>query len=61
MALNVGLTALAIAAKNILGDLRQTCQAVKERVDQAIREFDEALWDQAREVILGTVANTSAI
>lgn len=44
------------SAKALFGELGQDYRQVKERLDISIREFDQALWDQAREVILGTLS-----
>jgi len=40
-------------AKILLGDANQTYYNVKAELDTAIKEFDQALADQTRELILG--------
>ena len=51
--LNQGLHFLVNSAKILFGELTQDFRAAQSEVDIATKEFDQALWDQTRGLILG--------
>ena len=47
---------LVNVARGLFGEAIQGYRTAKSDLDVAIKEFDQALWDQTRELVLGKIA-----